>query len=398
MPSSALIDKLLRSVADDPGTLLDEHTLDKFCSSLSESARLLSECTLTTNPVDRAESFRYLLTMAAYAVDAGILNPDPLEPMFSQPYRLHLLDWGAASPDGVYRRAMLRDDRSYRVHGRLGNASYFSMDFRQSSPASTILRGDLDLDRDGNFEVFIGGEARDERWWPCNPGTTGLVTREFFDDWLGAQRSHLRIECLDGETAPRPEHRASRVAAEFDVVGDWILEGAVRFWINQSVPLEARSANRFDPQLSRTDTKLPVVSTGFWRLAPDEALIVEFADPEAAFWGLQLATSLWHTLDYANRLTTTNSAQAHRDPDGVYRIVVAATDPGIHNWLDTTGLERGVLILRFCEATSATPPSTRVVNVSTVADEVPGTLRCTADERRTQVAARREGVAHLILD
>jgi hypothetical protein len=398
MPSSALIDKLLRSIADDPDTVLDEHSLDAFCGRLAESARLLSECTLTTNPIDRAESFRYLLTMAAYAVDAGILNADPLEPMFSQPYRLHLLDWGAASPDGVYRRAMVRDDRSYRVHGRLGNANYFSMDFRQSAPACTILRGDLDVDADGNFEIFVGGEPRDERWWPCNPGTTGLVTREFFADWLGARRSHLRIECLDGETAPRPEHRASRVAAEFDVVGDWILEGAVRFWINQSVQLEERSTNRFDAELSRTDTKLPVVTTGLWCLAPDEALIVELTDPDAAFWGLQLATSLWHTLDYANRLTTTNSAQAPRDPDGVYRIVVAGTDPGVFNWLDTTGLERGVLILRFCEAADAVPPSCRVVNVSTLADELPGARRCTADERRAQIAARREGVAHLILD
>lgn len=398
MPSSALIDKLLRSVADDPDTVLDEHTLDQFCRSLSESARVLSECTLTTNPVDRAESFRYLLTMAAYAVDAGLLNTDPLEPMFSQPYRLHLLDWGAASPDGVYRRAMVRDDRSYRVHGRLGNASYFSLDVRQSSPACTILRDDLDVDSGGNFEVFLGGPAREERWWPLHPGASGVVTREFFDDWLGARRSHLRIECLDGETAPRPEHRASRVAAEFDLVGDWILEGAVRFWIDRSLQLEQRSTNRFDPELARTDTKLPVTTTGLWCLAPDEALIVELTDPDAAFWGLQLATSLWHTLDYANRLTTINSAQAHRDPDGVYRIVVAGSDPGIHNWLDTTGLERGVLILRFCGANRPSPPLTRVVEISRVTDELPGALRCTAHERRTQVAARREGVAHLILD
>ena len=66
------------------------------------------------------------------------MNSDPLEPMFSQPYRLNLLDWGAASPDSVYRRAMARDDHTYRVHGRLGNATYISLDFRQGSPACTI--------------------------------------------------------------------------------------------------------------------------------------------------------------------------------------------------------------------------------------------------------------------
>src|SRR5438105_1223557 len=132
VPSSALIEKVLRAVPDAPDTTLDEHTVDMLCRRLRESAQLLSEFTLTSKPPDRAESFRYLLLMLAYAIDAGLLNPDPLEPMFSQPYRLHLLDWGGASPDSVYRRAMLRDDRSYRIYGRLGNAKYFSIDFRQS--------------------------------------------------------------------------------------------------------------------------------------------------------------------------------------------------------------------------------------------------------------------------
>jgi hypothetical protein len=185
--------------------------------------------------------------------------------MFCAPYRLHLLDWGAASPDGVYRRAMVRDDRAYRVHGTLGNASYFSIDFRQSTPATTIMREDLDLDDDGNFEIFLGGEPRNHQWWPLHPGTAGLVTREFFEDWLGARRSRLRIECLNGETAPRREHRASRVAAEFDFIGDWVLEGAVRFWMDRSSNLAAKQENRFDSRLHRTDTKLPVTTFGWWK-------------------------------------------------------------------------------------------------------------------------------------
>ena len=199
MPSSALIDKLLRAVVDDPDAILDEDTVAVYCDRLRESARLLAECTLTNNPVDRIESFHYLLLMTAYAVEAAIMNHDPLEPMWSAPSQFHLLDWGAASPDGVYRRAMIRDDRAYRVWGTLGNASYFSIDFRQSNPASTILPHDLELDPDGNFDIVIGGEPRDRQWWPLHAGTTGLTTREFYDDWIGAQRSRLRIACLDGD-------------------------------------------------------------------------------------------------------------------------------------------------------------------------------------------------------
>ena len=98
MPSSALIEKILRDVPQGRDVALDERTVEGLCSRLQETARLLSELSLTTNAIDRAESFRYLLVMVAYAIDAGLLNADPLEPMFSQPYRLHLLDLGRGEP------------------------------------------------------------------------------------------------------------------------------------------------------------------------------------------------------------------------------------------------------------------------------------------------------------
>ena len=207
VPSSALIDKVLREVEDASDTVLDEHTVDVLCRRLRETAQLLAELELTTNPADRAESFRYLLLMMAYAVDAGLLNADPLEPMFSQPYRLHLLDWGGASPDAVYRRAMVRDDRSYRVHGRLGNARYLSFDLRQSSPACTITRDELDLGPDGEFELFLGGTPRKRAWWPLSAGTSGVVVREFFDDWLAAERSRAahRLSRWIEPPAPRAQ-------------------------------------------------------------------------------------------------------------------------------------------------------------------------------------------------
>jgi hypothetical protein len=397
MPSSALIDKLLRALPDGPDVSLTGQTVDGYCRRIQESARILSKFELTENLIDRAESFRYLLTMTAYAVDAALLNCDPLEPMFSQPYRLHLLDWGAASPDAVYRRAMVRDDHAYRVYGRIGNAPYLSMDFRQSSPARTITRDELPTDADGNFEIYIGGPEREKYWWPMHTGTTGLLVREFFDDWLWADKSRLRIECLDGGMAPRPEHRSNRVAAEFDMIGDWILEGAIRFWIKESHRL-AENPNAFGSDMYRSGTKLPDVYNGWWDLRPDEALLIELSDPRAEFWGLQLATSLWHTLDYANRLTTINQAQAHRDADGVYRLVLSAGDPGVHNWLDTTGLKCGVLILRLAGATAAASPRTTVVPLSQITGRLPESKTYTPGERRAQIADRREGVSRMLCD
>ena len=61
MPSSALIDKLLREVEDSPGVTLDEDTVEIYGRRLMEAARLLKDYALTANPLDRAESFHYLL-------------------------------------------------------------------------------------------------------------------------------------------------------------------------------------------------------------------------------------------------------------------------------------------------------------------------------------------------
>ena len=182
------------------------------------------------------------------------------------------------------------------------------------------------------------------------------------------------------------------------MIGDWVLEGGVQYWIERSTSLAADAKNGFLADLHRADTKLPVTTFGWWELAQDEALVIELTDPEAEFWGLHLVTSLWHTLDYANRLTTHNLAQAHRDEDGRYRFVVSGEDPGIFNWLDTMGLERGVIILRLVRAANAQPPHASVVKLSQVAERLPATRRCTPDERRAQIAERREGVARMLCD
>jgi hypothetical protein len=82
----------------------------------------------------------------------------------------------------------------------------------------------------------------------------------------------------------------------------------------------------------------------------------------------------------------------------VYRFVISASDPGVHNWLDTMGLERGVVIVRLWRAAAAAAPTARLVRLADVPGVLPETRRCTPGERRAQVAERREGVAHMVCD
>ena len=126
--------------------------------------------------------------------------------------------------------------------------------------------------------------------------------------------------------------------------------------------------------------------------------MIELDDPHARFWGVQLATSLWSTLEYVNRQTSLNMTQAQPDDDGKYRLVLSHRDPGLHNWLDTTGLRCGVVILRLYRPEVPGVPTTRVVKVHDVRDALAGAPRADPDDRRAQIAERREGAARLVFD
>jgi hypothetical protein len=389
---------MLRATVDDHGIVLDEHVADHFCEQIQRAAAVLADLDLTAKGHDRTASYHYLLAMIMYGIDAAVLGDEPLQPMWSAPYQIHRADWGAASPDAVYRRTWIREDLAYRVHGELGNADCLLLEFRRSKPSVLLNREDLGAAPDGSFELYLGGPPRPANWMAIPPGSVGLSVREYFGDWLAARRSRLRIDCFDGGFAPRPDANARRVAAAFDRSADWVLGGAIEFWIEQSRKVAEAHPNAFVPELARAETKLPVVTHGWWDLDEDEALLIELADPQAQFWAVQLATPLWSTLEYANRQTSLSMNQATPDDDGVYRLVLAHRDPGVHNWLDTTGLRCGVPILRLYRAQTPQIPTTKVVTLDEVAAHLPGARATSPDQRRDQIAARREGVARLVAD
>src|SRR5207247_1570169 len=50
-----------------------------------------------------------------------------------------------------------------------------------------------------------------------------------------------------------------------------------------------------------------------------------------------------------------NKAQSLPNRDGSYTYVVSAVDPGVHNWIDTSGTHEGILTLRWAEFPGGRP-------------------------------------------
>jgi len=238
-----------------------------------------------------------------------------------------------------------------------------------------------------------------------------VVLRELFHDWEHEDLLDLEIVRLGSEGAhPAPLDSAS-AAAQMQRIGE-IVDHQMRYWNEfYAVVLETYAdvngdGKRFMP---RNDLNEPNVGVGFggqatnvyaggvFELAKDEALIVEVEIPvPPAYSGFHLANLWGESLDFANHQSSLNGHQVEADADGARRYVVAHADPGVPNWLDTTGLAEGFLSLRW--SYSSLPEKMPVLRVRKVRfDEIRSTLPAStrtvgAEERREAIRNRQKHV------
>ena len=133
---------------------------------------------------------------------------------------------------------------------------------------------------------------------------------------------------------------------------------------------------------------------GFFSLADDEALVVEFEPPSGLFWSICLGDIWFRTIDYSHHQTSLNGHQVTIDPDGRCRVVIAHRDPGVANWLDTTDHRHGVICLRWVRVDRRPEVHTRVVPFAEIDESLhTGTARVAPVERADVLARRRSAVA-----
>jgi hypothetical protein len=129
-----------------------------------------------------------------------------------------------------------------------------------------------------------------------------------------------------------------------------------------------------------------------WKLAPDEALIVEW-DRNDLFWMMTNMGMSFNSMDYLYRQVSYSPARAKADSDGKMRMVLAHRDPGFHNWIDTCGFERGHLANRNMLTDQWTEFRTTLVKHDELPDAMPAdAARVTPEERSQQMHRRFQSI------
>ncbi len=386
--------------------LLDGRAWADFCDGLRAAGEhvLRAGAGLSDSPELRAEGFRYLLGLVGSGIGQATHLADPDFPRFFRNPE-STAKWGAENADNQYLWARIRPDASYRITGRRNDAFDFLIEVKEGymqlgddRSFATLTAGEIELAPGGSFEILLAAErpaGYAGPWLELHPEARYVAVRQYFRDWATERPAEMLIEQIGQEgRAPAPL-TPERMAHLLDDAGEWTLASA-RFWtewVDQlraaHRPGEVAPARRF---VGGADAIY--YGNDLYRLAPDEALVIESEVPEARYWQLQLCDLWFRTMDYANRQTSLNDHQARIDPDGRVRCVVAHRDPGVANWLDTGGQQEGVLQYRWIWSRTNPLPTVRVVEYDELASALPPeTPRVAPEERRAAIHERQRHVA-----
>ena len=200
-------------------------------------------------------------------------------------------------------------------------------------------------------------------WVEVPDDASALVVREYIADRAAETSAALAIEPLDPPSpppAPTDEALAeqltgmawtiAKLATLHRTIKPELLEQP-----NVLVTAEAADLGAADT----TPDNLYMIGT--FRLAPDEALVLDIDPPATRYWSVTVE-NIWHEcLDPRRRRSSVTNAAAVAEPDGTVRVVVAGADPGA-----PTGSTPAVATAGSCccaGSTTRAPPrcTTRVV-------------------------------------
>ncbi|MEH6584761.1 MAG: DUF1214 domain-containing protein [Halioglobus sp.] len=356
------------------------------------------EAMLLTDPIvqtdtDRAEASMYLAKNIAHYLRESVIYADTREPRL-----IYNPGFGFPNPDTHYITARIDAKGSYRLWGQLGNVNqtifgvYSPTALEGNSGARARIRGeDLKLDKDGNFELFMSAKKMGGNWLPLADDVASMTIYQVFRDWNSERKGKLMIERLDTQDKPAANLTTASLTKTVNDLDDEMAR-FLKIWTDITKNYHGSIPDNIvtPPRRIQVTHLGSQFAPGHWNLKDDEAMIIEFDDPKARYWGFSFYQPWGELLDTVTRQTSLNDSQTHKDADGKYRIVVSAKDPGVANWIDISDHPHGVFNWRVTIDTPPATPVSQTVPVAELAKYLPAnTTYVTAKERQAVIVERR---------
>ncbi|MBT4520202.1 MAG: DUF1214 domain-containing protein [Halieaceae bacterium] len=363
----------------------------EFCDELKLAGSAIEFYSPDDNELDRAEGYRFLTRTLRLSLLSELEHFDAARPVIWQsetPTR----KFGGNNPDEIYYDAYIDGTRSYRITGQRGTTPLIELTVYEGRMRSGergkhvahLTEQDLVVGEDGAVEIILSPNHHEGNWIKTTEATNFLFIRQYRFDWAQDVPADLSIEPMIAPNSPA-ELRLSHVRQRLMAVARAVEHNA-SYWPKLTKLASLRASNTVmdpitpgaeDAPSETEDTTLPqghILQPGYFDLDDNEALLIRFTPPSGlSYWGFSLLNRWFESLDYRYQNVHSNHLRAQVGEQGAVTLVVAHRDPGLPNWIDTTGHRQGMMLFRWTRPTPATVlPDVTVEKVAL--DRLPGRL------------------------
>ena len=306
--------------------------------------------------------------------------------------------WGIDNPDSVYRVIPISGDERYEIRGRVGEnrmtENYFTLWDANMGTVDVLNGRTMNVDSDGSFTITVDSEPAGGRpnHVQSTPAAHEFYIRDVLLNWDRDDPNHLEVERIGGAPAVPARTLDEQAEATAEMMAYF-----ANFTGKLSHGIYKMPSNHFNLAWSADKVgamRNQVYVMGRFELLPDEAFVVDVSDGGAEYFTVPLSNIWGTTLELVDRTGSLNKAQSVANEDGTYTYVIGATDPGCQNWIDTDGLNEGILTLRMAEFGGDGPKEDlgargRVVKLDALDREAPTLKPVSPADRTAELADRR---------
>ncbi len=306
--------------------------------------------------------------------------------------------WGIDNPDSVYRVIPISGDERYEIRGRVGEnrmtENYFTLWDANMGTVDVLNGRTMNVDSDGSFTITVDSEPAGSRpnHVQSTPAAHEFYIRDVLLNWDRDDPNHLEVERIGGAPAVPARTLDEQAEATAEMMAYF-----ANFTGKLSHGIYKMPSNHFNLAWSADKVgamRNQVYVMGRFELLPDEAFVVDVSDGGAEYFTVPLSNIWGTTLELVDRTGSLNKAQSVANEDSTYTYVIAATDPGCQNWIDTDGLNEGILTLRMAEFGGDGPKEDlgargRVVKLDALDREAPTLKPVSPADRAAELADRR---------
>lgn len=347
-------------------------SFDTMAAEVAGVGRLIAGLGVPEHDLDVVEGHRLFLRYLSIGLDTFVEHRDPAVPAFYAKSRDGVRKFAGDSPGQLYDTAPVADGFEYVVSGSMQDVELIELglytgDLSGGSRAprrlvDAITEEHIDVAADGSFEVRLDATGGERNALRLEPGVTVLSSRRYLRDPRTARPHALRIRRIDQAPRIRPLG-ATELATGVELAASFARYN-MTLWSQWADRTRAEKLNRLAPLADAGDIYTPQGHSylnGYWRVGPDEVLVVELDAPAAAYWSF-VPTSYWmesFEWRFGDPVHAT-SFDTRPGADGRIRLALADRDPGIPGarWLHLQGHREGLMTLRAARCTGPLPPVT----------------------------------------